>query len=58
MTPQLSRRLGAVFTHAGVTTEERERIVTAARAAEEFGDLPADVRSLVEQIEARPLSFP
>lgn len=54
MSPDLSRRLADVLAEHFVTPDERGRIQDAARNAEDWSDLPADVRRLVFEIEARP----
>lgn len=59
MTPELSRRLGRAVGQHVRTPAEYATILRAIEATEAggvrvWGDLPADVRELVEQIESRP----
>lgn len=53
MTPDLSRRLGIAIGMRINTPAERAKVVTAARRAETWEDLPQDVRDLVVEIETR-----
>lgn len=54
MTPELSRRLGQAVGTKPATPAERLAIQDASRTAETWRDLPANIRSLVVDIEARP----
>jgi len=55
--PELSRRLGLALGAHQVTWQERKIITDAMDQARTWGDLPAAVRQLVEQIEARPVAL-
>ncbi len=54
MGPELSRRLGEAFGTRYTTLAEQEACRNAAATAEDWADLPAEVRDLVERIESRP----
>lgn len=54
MTPLLSRRLARAMDVGGATLDERDRITAAAQRVRSFDDLPADVRSLVVDLETPP----
>lgn len=54
MTPELSRRLGRVWTQIEfATSAERARALRAAESARSWGDLPPWLRAEVEKIEKR-----
>ena len=54
MSPDLSRRLGAAVGTRVVSPDERSAIIAALPGVEEWPDLPAEIRQLVEEIESRP----
>jgi transposase len=54
MTPELSRRLGKALGQHVVTPDERSMVTSAAEQVDTWEQLPALVRALVEEIEARP----
>jgi hypothetical protein len=54
MSPELSRRLGAALGTKFVAPADQSRIREAARDANEWDDLPPDVRGKIEEIESRP----
>lgn len=54
MSPELSRRLGDALGLRYTTLPEQQSIREAAANSETWDDLPEDMRSLVEEIEARP----
>lgn len=56
MKPELSRRLGLAIGSHLTEVEERNQIVGAAVAVDEFEQLPDDVQALVEEIEGRPVT--
>lgn len=52
MTPDLSRRLARALDIGAATLEQRESVIAAAQRARTFADLPAEIRALVERLEA------
>lgn len=54
MTPDLSRRVGAIMGAHLVTPSERELIVAAVEGADGWNDLPAEIQRLLEEIDRRP----
>lgn len=53
-TAELSRRVGRILGTHQVSPAERDMVNAAVEIAATWADLPADVRSLLEQIDARP----
>lgn len=51
MNPELSRRLGAVWTQLLLTNEQWREAQTAQRTARTFGDLPEWLRAAVLKAE-------
>ncbi len=58
MRPTLSRRLARAVDIGQATADERARIMTAAAGARTFGDLPADIRDLLVELERGPRQLP
>jgi len=54
MSPELSRRVGAIVGAHPVTPDEREQIIAAVQSVEDWDELPADIRELLESIQQRP----
>jgi len=50
----LSQRLGRAFSRTAVTPGEKDKVLAAAEKVETFNQLPAPIKSLVEDMEARP----
>lgn len=56
--PDLSLRLGRALGRHDVQPSERATVVDAAREADLWDDLPADIQALIEEIESRPGGVP
>lgn len=56
MSPELSRRLGLATGYHLTTPDEQRRIVAAAQKVDDFEQLPEPIQTLVEEIEARPVT--
>ncbi len=56
MNGDLCRRLGKALGTHDVTPDERRTVARASEDAETWDDLPVNVRSLVTEIEQRPVS--
>ena len=53
MSPDVSRQLGRILGRHVVRPDERDRIIGAARDAEVWEDIPADIRALLDEIDRR-----
>lgn len=58
MTPELSQRLGQALGRHPVLPGERTLIIAASVDAETWDDLSAEIRALIQDIEARSPGTP
>lgn len=53
MSPEVSRRLGLILGRHFVRPDERDQIISGALDAEVWGDIPSDIRDLIDEIARR-----